>query len=224
MAEQHNRFGERYDAVLHLLDRQVIGSDGLFVCKVDDIELTEDAGGLTATALLAGPAALLPRLAGPLGLTARRLWAHMGDAQADRRLPYRIGFELVEKLTSAVTLRRPRHGVLVRAPGEPTDDPVRRRLGQLLRMRVDAPEGRRRVLDVRVDEDQRVRSLVIGPGRPGSMLGYDRRQGRPHEQGPALVRILVQRLHRHAREVPFDQVRIDWDQDVVTVAGQARDG
>lgn len=214
-----NRFGDDYDVVLHLLDRQVIGSDDLLVGKVDDVELTEDAGGLTATALLAGAPALLPRLTGPLGAAVREFWGRMGDEQADRRLPYRIDFALVEELDSAVTLRRPRHGVLVRVPGETDEGPVRRRLGDLLRMEVVAPEGRRRVLDVRVDGQHRVRSLVIGHGRPGSMLGYDRRAGRA-EQGPRLVRSLVRGLHRHAHEVAFDRVRIDWDARVVRVGDQ----
>lgn len=219
-----NRFGQRYDAALHLLDRQIVGSDGLMVGKVDDIELTEEGpgGGLTATALLVGSAALLPRVGGPFGRAMHRQWLRMGAEQADRRLPYRIDFDLVEELTSAVTLSRPRHGVLVRVPGEAAEGPVRRRLGDLLRAEVDAPEGRRRILDVRLDEHHRVRSIVIGKARPGSRLGYDRRDGRPHSRGPALVRIVVQGLHRHAREVPFDAVRIDWDRGVVHVAADER--
>ena len=52
--------------------------------------------------------------------------------------------------------------------------------------------------------------MIVGQGRPGSLLGYDNRGGRPRGQGPALVRAIVRGLHRHAREVPFDQVQIDW--------------
>ncbi len=213
-----DRFHEPYDAVLHLLDRQVIDKDGLLVCKVDDLELAETGeGALVATALLAGSPALLPRLGGRLGSVVREYWARMGDEQADRRLPYRIDFALVAELTSAVTLTRPRHGLLVRTPGE-DEGPVRHRLGDLLQMEVEAPEGKRRILDVRLDERHRVRSLVIGHGRPGAMLGYDEREGRPANQGPALVRAIVRALHRHAREVPFGQVRIDWEQHRVRVA------
>lgn len=220
MSDAHNRFGEDYDLVLHLLDRQVIDSDGLLVCKVDDVELAEDdAGGLTAAALLAGTPALLPRLTGPLGVGVREFWGRMGDEQADRRLPYRIDFDLVEELSSAVTLRRPRHGVLVRVPGEDDEGPVRHRLGDLLRLEVRAPEGRRRVLDVRVDAQHRVRSLIIGPGRPGSMLGYDRREGRA-KQGPTLVRTIVRGLHRHAREVPFHLVDVDWERATLRLPDQ----
>lgn len=205
-----DRFHAPYDAVLHLLDRQVIASDGLLVCKVDDLELVESGdGGLVATALLAGPPALLPRLIGRPGAALREFWARLGDEQADRRLPYRIDFALVAELTSAVTLTRPRHAVLARAQAD-DEGPIRHRLGDLLRMDVEAPEGRRRILDVRLDERHRVRSLVIGHGRPGAMLGYDGREGRTPTQGPALVRAIVRALHRHAREVPFDQVQIDW--------------
>jgi len=218
MPELPNRFGERYDAVLHLLDRQVIDSDGLMVCKVDDLELSPTEDGLTLTAVLAGPPALLPRLGGRLGRAVRTFWVRMGDQQADRRLPYRIDFDLVEELTSALTLRRPRHGVLVRIPGEDDEGPVRHRLGELLQFPVDAPEGRRRMLDVRVDEQHRIRSVVIGHGRPGALLGYDGRDGRPSAQGPALVRWIVRALHRHAREVPWDRVHVDWDRREVRVA------
>ncbi len=57
-----NRLTGSLDAVLHLLDRQVVDVEGLLVCKVDDVELTElDDGVLGVTALLAGPAALTPR-------------------------------------------------------------------------------------------------------------------------------------------------------------------
>jgi len=219
MPETADRFHDRYDAVLHLLDRQVISSDGLLVCKVDDLELVETGDGvLVATALLAGTPALLPRLSGRLGAVVRDFWVRMGDEQADRRLPYRIDFALVAELTSAVTLTRPRHGVLARVPGE-GGGPTRHRLGELLSMAVEAPEGQRRILDLRLDERHRVRSLVIGHGRPGAMLGYDEREGRTPNQGPALVRTIVRALHRHAREVPFDLVRIDWQEQRVRLAG-----
>ena len=53
------------DAVLHLLDRQVVDRDGLMVCKVDDVELTLTPDGRwEVTGLLAGPPALVPRFGG----------------------------------------------------------------------------------------------------------------------------------------------------------------
>ena len=48
-----DRLAGSLDAVLHLLDRQVVDVDGRMVCKVDDLELTEfDDGVLGVTALL----------------------------------------------------------------------------------------------------------------------------------------------------------------------------
>ena len=54
-----DRLSGSLDAVLHLLDRQVIDADGLLVCKVDDVELTvfddgvlgDQAAALAALAL-----------------------------------------------------------------------------------------------------------------------------------------------------------------------------
>jgi len=215
-----NRFDQEYDAVLHLLDRQVLDKDGLFVCKVDDLELTETEHGLTATALLAGSPALLPRVSGPAGRVAQEFWGKMGDEQADRRLPYRIDFALVEELTSAVTLTVTRHKVLVRAPDpEERDDeePVRRRLGTLLRFPVLDASGRTegKVLDVRLDEEHRLTSLRIGKGSIASNLGYDRNE----KQGPALVRAFVRWLHRHQQEVAIQDATIDWEDRVVRIRG-----
>lgn len=52
-----------------------------------------------------------------------------------------------------------------------------------------------------------VAALIVGPGRAGGLLGYDRRQ----EQGPALVRAIVRRLHRGSLLVPWhDVATVDW--------------
>lgn len=218
-----NRFDEAYDAVLHLLDRQVIDKDGLFVCKVDDLELTETEHGLTATALLAGSPALLPRVSGPAGRVASDYRAKMGDEQADRRLPYRLDFALVEELTSAVTLNVSRHKVLVRAPDpeeREDDEPVRRRLGTLLGFPVRDGSGRAegKVLDVRLDPEHRVASLRIGKGSIASNLGYDRNE----RQGPALIRAFVRWLHRHQQEILIGDARIDWEGRAVTILAGRR--
>src|SRR4051795_13776490 len=69
MAQDHadqesskDRLSGSLDAVLHLLDRQVVDADDLMVCKVDDLELTVfDDGVLAITGLLAGSAAAVPR-------------------------------------------------------------------------------------------------------------------------------------------------------------------
>jgi sporulation protein YlmC with PRC-barrel domain len=60
--------GRIVHADLHLLDRQIISkSTGHLVAKVDDIELDLDAHVPHVTALLTGPGAWGPRLAGLAG-------------------------------------------------------------------------------------------------------------------------------------------------------------
>ena len=92
--------GREYDAALNLLDRQVVGPDGLAVAKVDDVELEAGENGeLWVAAILTGPAALGPRIGGALGRTmvgaARRL---------SGRGPGRMPFGLVTEIGSAVTI------------------------------------------------------------------------------------------------------------------------
>jgi hypothetical protein len=50
-------------------------------------------------------------------------------------------------------------------------------------------------------------SLLIGHGRPGALLGYDRRD----QQGPWLVRAIVGGLHRHTGIVPIEEAQILWN-------------
>jgi hypothetical protein len=214
-------FDAPFDAVLHLLDRQVIDVDGLMVCKVDDLELgpTTD-GGLAVTSLLSGTAALLPRLGSGL-FTA---WLRAGGEQADRDRPFRLHLELVDHLDSAIHLTVPRVGLLARA-GPGVEDASHRRLSDLLRCQVELPgAGSLRVLDVRVTprqgppptHDLALHSLIVGRGRPGSLLGYDRSA----DQGPWLVNKVVRRLHRHSALLPYEQIDdIDWDEHRIAAAG-----
>jgi len=70
--------GRRYDAALHLLDRQIIDPDGRLIAKVDDLELTQrEDGQLAVTAILTGPGALGPRLGGRLGHWVVAVWARL---------------------------------------------------------------------------------------------------------------------------------------------------
>jgi sporulation protein YlmC with PRC-barrel domain len=214
-----NRLSGSLDAVLHLLDRQVVDVAGLMVCKVDDVEVTEfDDGVLGVTALLAGPAALVPRYGDEgFGRVLRDFWHRLGLPQADRDDPYRIDLELVERLGSGVELNVPRHGVLVRQ-GQRA-----RRLNELLQMPVRDSDGvdLGRVLDVRLERETsepgeriRVTGLVVGRGRPGSYLGYDRRA----DMGPWLVSRIVRYLHRHSAYVALgDLDDLDWDTGVIRV-------
>jgi hypothetical protein len=50
----------------------------------------------------------------------------------------------------------------------------------------------------------RVAALIVSRRHTGSLLGYDRRS----QQGPWLIRTVVQRLHRHAALIPWEAV--DW--------------
>jgi hypothetical protein len=89
-------------------------------------------------------------------------------------------------------------------------------MGELLGMRVETshPELRGKVLDVRLEPIENrfvLRHFVVGPGRPGSLLGYDRGDF----NGPWLVAVVVERLHRHIRLVSCEGVEeadIDWDE------------
>jgi sporulation protein YlmC with PRC-barrel domain len=214
-----DRLSGSLDAVLHLLDRQVVDADGLLVCKVDDVELTVfDDGVLGVTGLLVGWAALVPRYGDDgLGRLLHDFWRRLGSTQADRDDPYRIDLDLVEKLGSAVELNVGRDGALVRQGQQA------RCLNQLLQMPVRDPAGRPlgRVLDVRLEREttepgERIRAigLVVGHGRPGSYFGYDRRP----DMGPWLVRVVVRWLHRHSAYVDLaDLAELDWDAGVVRV-------
>jgi sporulation protein YlmC with PRC-barrel domain len=214
------------DAVLQLLDRQVVDRDGLMVCKVDDVELTVTPDGTwEVTGLLAGPPALVPRLGGKLGDTLQESWRRLGLQEGNRLVPWRIPLALVAGLGSGVELLAAREGLLQRqtdappAPGE-----VRRRLNDILYLTVRSADGRElgQVLDVRLERRRSeplqlvVQGLVVGRGRPGGFLGYDR----DDKQGPWLLNRLVRRIHRHSGYLSWSEVAgIDWEDQVMTVTG-----
>ena len=218
-AMDKDRLSGSLDAVLHLLDRQVVDAEDLMVCKVDDVELTVfDDGVLGVSGLLAGSAALVPRYGDDgFGRRLHDFWRRLGPTDADRDDPYRIDLELVDHLDSAVKLKVGRDGALVRQ-GERA-----RRLNQLLQMPVQDLDGVRlgRPQDVRLareatDPGERIKviGLVVGRGRPGSYFGYDRRP----DMGPWLVRSVVRRLHRHSAYVDLaDLEELDWDAGVIRV-------
>ena len=212
---------EWLDGALHLLDRQVLDSEGMNVCNVDDLEIVD--GGdreLAVTGLLVGPAALVPRLSGHLGRWLHDMWLRLGIQYAGRELPLRIGLDLVEHVGSDVRLRVPREGLLDRQP-ESAPTVVLRRLDHLLGMDVHlGGERLGHVLDVRLRPQRTesrlvLRSLVVGRGRPGSLLGYDRGDF----NGPVLVAAAVRRLHRHTGVIDMDGVTaIDWERGRVEVS------
>jgi len=212
------------DAALHLLDRQVVDVDDLLVCKVDDLEISLYDGGSppAVTRVLAGPAALVPRLSSRTGQWLRARWISLGVQYADRDVPLSFPLGRIEKIGSGVELSGPREGLLDRQPRHRSGVELRR-MGELLGMEVrggDSRLRRHKVLDVRLRPRASsfvFEGLLIGPGRPGSLLGY----GRGDFDGPWLVAKTVERLHRHMRQVSWDGVQsIDWTRGTLTL----RDG
>ena len=92
--------GRVLDLNLHLLDRQVVDTEGLLVCKVDDVELEPgENGSLYVTAILVGPRALGTRIGGRL----RRWITSIARRQATGPPP-RIDISIVRDIGCAVTL------------------------------------------------------------------------------------------------------------------------
>jgi sporulation protein YlmC with PRC-barrel domain len=96
--------GRVFEAGLHLLDRQLIDSDGRLAGKVDDLELElPDGGGPpTVTAILAGPGALSRRLGGRFGAWLEAVANRLRDGDDDH--PARIPFAVVKQIGSAIDL------------------------------------------------------------------------------------------------------------------------
>ena len=224
-----DRLRSPLDAVLHLLDRQIIDRDGRLVGKVDDVELSEEADGtLRVSGLLLGTPALLPRFgSGRVGPWLLEAWRTLGVTRSDRMVPGRIDVADVDCLTSEVRLTRSRDGVVAPQPQAP-GEVVLRRVGDLMDMGVRFRDrDPLRIQDVRLEPSQGLGhervvavALVVGRGRPGSMLGYDRRAA----TGPLPVAWLVRRLHRHTGLLPLDRVvRIDWERREVDADGALDD-
>jgi len=206
-----NRLDDPLDGLLHLMDRQVLDDEGLLVCKCDDLELVEREDGVAVTALLVGAPVWVPGR----GTWLEERWRRLGTAQSDRQRPYRIDLAEVEKVTQEIWLRGERDGVLQRQ--DPGRASVRRLAGDLLGAEVIGPadETLGNVLDLRLapsgdasDPSLVLTDVLVGRGRPGSYLGYDR----SGEQGPLLVSRIVRWLHRDSGMVPADDiVDIDWE-------------
>lgn len=206
-SNEENRLLGMLDGALHLLDRQLLDCDGKMLGKVDDLELFEDPAGLRVSAVLTGQVALLDRLGGRLGSLLTDRYRRLRPPEPHRDWPWRIDIEDAERLDSALHLTVPRKGLLRR------DREARLRFGRLTGMDVLGPDGNRlgRVLDGRFAPTTAghllLTSLIVGRGRPGSLLGYDRRD----VQGPRLVSAAVRRLHRHTGIVDVSAADIDWE-------------
>ncbi|MFL6061513.1 MAG: hypothetical protein ACJ72E_09795 [Marmoricola sp.] len=212
---------DSFDASLSLLDRQVVDVEGLAVCKVDDLEISfyDDGSDPAVTRILTGPAALEPRMSTRTGHWLRGYWKSLGIQYADRDVPLAVELGDIARVGSAVELSVEREGLLDRQP-PPVEGVTLRRMGELIGSSVTG-DGRghpkEKVLDVRLlpgDERYVIDALLVGPGRPGSLLGYDRGDF----NGPALVNAVVGWLHRHSREVPWSDVEdVDWEAGTVRV-------
>jgi sporulation protein YlmC with PRC-barrel domain len=100
--------GRVLEAGLHLLDRQLIDSNGRLAGKVDDLELEVPSGGgpPVVTAILAGPGALSRRIGGRLGAWLEAVANRLRGG--DDRRPARVSFGVVKGIGSAVDLSVPR--------------------------------------------------------------------------------------------------------------------
>jgi sporulation protein YlmC with PRC-barrel domain len=226
-------------AHLHLFDRQVVRArDGHLLCKVDDLELDEDADGrLYVTAILTGPLALGPRIGGVIGrlMTGTTQLFRMEEEPG----PQRILMSGVSEIGSAVKVggevpeasleRWVRDHIIDPLPGSGTYQPAAReprpihlrnmpdrlQLSTLIGRKVVDVQGTMvgEVADVQLRQDGplleqaqqafRLSGLIIIPRRTGQLFGYERGPG---GKSPALVRMLIRRLHRGSRFAPWEQI------------------
>jgi hypothetical protein len=216
------------DGLLLLLDRQITDVERRMVAKVDDVELTEASdGSLTISGLLCGPEALLPRLGGRFGSSLHRYWIDLGRQHHLRDRPQWIDLADVAELGSEIQLKVGRDGLLRKQPDDGPEG-VRRRLGDLIDMRVFDDTGRRlgSVLDAQFDragieQGNRAKlvSVIVGKGRPGARFGYDRRP----EMGPYLLSRAIHALQGRRGVVDAGGIRsIDWELGQVRLSAALR--
>ena len=100
--------GRVRDLALHLLDRQVVDTDGKAVGNVDDVEflVPDDGSPPYVVALLTGPQALAPRLGGLLGQWLL-FWSQSVTRGSDDQ-PGRIGAELITEIGPHLKVARSR--------------------------------------------------------------------------------------------------------------------
>ena len=100
----------------HLLDRQIMDSQGLMVGNVDDLELVPAGDGrLRVAALLVGQRVLGDRIGGRLGTWMSALARRLAPDRDPP--PIRIPYDLVDEVGSEITLRT-RRELLVEPPLE----------------------------------------------------------------------------------------------------------
>jgi hypothetical protein len=97
-------------ADFHLLDRQVLDRDGLLVCKIDDLELSDDSedpddSAPRVTNVLVGPAALGPRIGGVVGdwFVAAHRRLHPDRDPAPASFPFALVTQVHEEVQLSVS-------------------------------------------------------------------------------------------------------------------------
>jgi sporulation protein YlmC with PRC-barrel domain len=101
--------GRTLDAGLHLLDRQLVDSEGKMAGKVDDLELQFPDGGVgppILTAIYAGPGALSRRIGGKIGAWIESVHARLHHEAEPG--PARVPFGVVKRIENEIGLSVPK--------------------------------------------------------------------------------------------------------------------
>lgn len=113
----HRAGGAFLDAGFQLLDRQIVDVDGRMAGKVDDllVEFSEEPHTQPrVVAIMLGPGALAPRIAGRFGAS---IAAAYGRATEEPR-PHQISFGVVKRIDNHVELVLPRDELGIMGPEE----------------------------------------------------------------------------------------------------------
>jgi sporulation protein YlmC with PRC-barrel domain len=95
------------DLQLHLLDRQVLDTEGEFVCNVDDVELDVDETGRPyVTGILVGARALSRRFGGRFGHWMYAIARRLSEDRSEE--PPRIDFAQVTEIGNVIKVARRR--------------------------------------------------------------------------------------------------------------------
>jgi sporulation protein YlmC with PRC-barrel domain len=111
----HGSTGHRYDAVLRLLDHQIVGPGGEMLGNVDDLQLSERDGRLSVIALVVGPGGLAQRLPGRLGAWTGAIWRRLDPDPHPR--PTTVPLRHVTSIGSALSVDDEGARVLLGAAG-----------------------------------------------------------------------------------------------------------
>jgi sporulation protein YlmC with PRC-barrel domain len=187
---------QEWDTQFHLLDRQIVDSEGRMVGKVDDLELTERFDGrLEITALLTGPGALGPRLGGRLGEWTVAVWRRLHPAVDPE--PGRIAVADISQIDNAVHVGLTRLELDVEGLEVWVHEKV---ISRLPFVGADGPSNRPRGLDrfelpplgtVRRMSDLLGNMVTTGTGRPLGHVSDARVRFRPGDEQMVVESLVV---------------------------------